>query len=92
MRTLTVEVPPELARLVEEKVASGQYASEGEVLLHGLRLLDDHAPWPSDDWLRSEVLPIVDACELDPSRLKTSEDVFQAIEARHGEEIRARRS
>jgi putative addiction module CopG family antidote len=37
MRTLTVELPAELARLVDERVASGRYADAGEVIRDALR-------------------------------------------------------
>lgn len=39
---MNVSLTPELERLVEEKVRSGQYASASEVVRAALRLLDRH--------------------------------------------------
>jgi antitoxin ParD1/3/4 len=42
MATMNVSLPSELAKQVEDLVASGQYGSASEVVRAGLRLLADH--------------------------------------------------
>ena len=38
---ITVTLPPELEAFVEERVASGRFATAGEVVREGLRLLEE---------------------------------------------------
>lgn len=38
---ITVTLPPELDAFVEERVASGRFATAGEVVREGLRLLEE---------------------------------------------------
>ena len=38
---MTVSLPPELQKVVAEKVASGAYRSESEVITHAVRLLKE---------------------------------------------------
>ena len=69
MRTtqqFSITLPHEMARLVRDKVASGEYATESEVLREGLRALsarDDAV----ERWLRDEVVPAARAMKRDPS-------------------------
>ena len=70
MRTtqqFSVTLPKEMAELVRAKVASGEYASESEVIRDGLRSLvaRDRA---IESWLRSEVVPVAEALANDPER------------------------
>lgn len=39
---MTITLTPEMKAIVEQKIQSGQYASADEVVLEGLRLLDEH--------------------------------------------------
>ena len=39
--TMTISLTPELERLINEKVQSGEYASANEVIREGLRLLEE---------------------------------------------------
>ena len=57
-RQLSITLPDELADAVKEKVASGEYATESEVIRDGLRALmaRDRAV---DDWLRGVVGPLL---------------------------------
>jgi antitoxin ParD1/3/4 len=70
MRTdlsLTITLPEEISEMVRFKVDSGEFASENEVVLEGLRtmsLRDNEL----ESWLNDEVLPAYDAIEADPSR------------------------
>jgi putative addiction module CopG family antidote len=85
MRTtqqLSVTLPTEMAHAVKEKVRSGEYASESEVIRDGLRTLfaRDRAV---ENWLREEVVPAYQAIKADPSRGRTAEE----IRARLAEEL-----
>ena len=77
MRTtqqMSITLPIELAVAVRAKVASGEYASESEVIRDGLRTLiaRDRAV---EHWLRGQVGPAFDALKADPSRAVTAAQV-----------------
>ena len=74
----SVTLPHEMAALVRAKVASGEYASESEVIRDGLRALGarDRA---LDDWLRQRALPAYDAYRADPSRGLSPDEVRASI-------------
>lgn len=78
----SVTLPNEMATQVKAKVASGEYASESEVIREGLRALQarDRAV---EQWLRSEVVSAYDALKDDPDRARTTEDVRSALAAEH---------
>jgi antitoxin ParD1/3/4 len=62
MRTtqqLSITLPVEMAKLVKDKVASGAYASESEVVREGLRALQER-DMVVERWLREEVVPTYD--------------------------------
>ena len=70
MRTtqqFSITLPTEMAGLVKAKVASGDYATESEVIRDGLRVLlaRDRA---MEHWLQTQVGPAHDALKADPSR------------------------
>ena len=77
MRTtkqLSITLPNNMADAVKERVSSGAYASESEVIREGLRAL--FAREEADEaWLRTEVVGSVEAMRNDPSRAITSEDM-----------------
>jgi putative addiction module CopG family antidote len=77
---LSITVPNEMAQLIRAKVASGEYASESEVVRDGLRALmaRDRAV---ESWLRAEVAPAYDALQADPSRGRSADDVRAALAA-----------
>ena len=79
---LSVTVPHEMAELIRAKVASGEYASESEVVRDGLRALmaRDRAV---ESWLQGEVAPAYDALQADPSRGRSADDVRAALAAEH---------
>ena len=70
MRTtqqFSVTLPHEMAIDVRARVASGEYASESEVIREGLRAL--HARDKAvEHWLRDQVVPAYRALTADPSR------------------------
>ncbi len=85
MRTtqqMSITLSNELARAVKEKVASGEYATESEVIRDGLRALmaRDRAV---ENWLRDEVAPAYDALKADPSRAVTAKRIRARLAAEH---------
>lgn len=85
MRTtqqMSITLPNELAVAVRAKVASGEYASESEVIRDGLRVLmaRDRAV---ERWLRSQVGPAYDALKSDPSRAVTATQIRARLAAEH---------
>lgn len=64
----SVTLPNDMARMVKSKVASGEYASESEVIRDGLRTLQarDRA---LEKWLRTDVAAAYDEAKADPSSL-----------------------
>jgi putative addiction module CopG family antidote len=85
MRTtqqMSITLPNELAAVVREKVASGKYASESEVIRDGLRVLmaRDRAV---ERWLREKVGPAYDALKADPSRAVTAAQVRARLAMEH---------
>ena len=62
MRTtqqMSITLPVEMAKLVKDKVASGAYASESEVVREGLRALQERDA-AVEKWLREDVAPTYD--------------------------------
>lgn len=77
MRTtqqFSVTMPLEMAEMVKSKVASGEYASESEVLREGLRSLmaRDKAV---EQWLRDVAVPAAVALKSDPDSALTVDQV-----------------
>jgi putative addiction module CopG family antidote len=89
-RQLSVTLPNEMADLVREKVASGEYASESEVIRDGLRALQarDRAV---EHWLRTEVVPAYDAIKADPARAIPIDEVRKTLARAHKQATKARR-
>lgn len=63
---LSVTLPDDLAEQVRAKVASGQYASESDVVIEALRTLED-CEQSVEQWLRTEVVRAYDELEADPA-------------------------
>jgi antitoxin ParD1/3/4 len=83
MRTtqqLSITLPNEMAEAVKAKVATGEYATESEVIRDGLRALmaRDRA---MQSWLREQVVPAYDALKADPSRGVTADRVRARLAA-----------
>ncbi len=77
-KQLSVTLPNEMAKEVAAKVASGEYASESEVIRDGLRALQarDKAV---EQWLTGDVSDIYDAMKADPSRTRSPSDVKASL-------------
>ena len=79
---LTITLPLEMAQMVKDKVSSGQYATESEVIRDGLRTLAARDA-AVDRWLREEVAPTMDALQKDPSLVSPLEDVRKRAALTH---------
>lgn len=80
-QSLSITLPLEMAQMVKAKVASGEYATESEVIRDGLRTLlaRDAA---IEKWLVEEVAPTLDEMEAHPDRLLSLEEVRKRLDAR----------
>lgn len=82
MRTtqqMSITLPVEMAKLVKEKVASGAYASESEVIRDGLRALQDRDA-AVEKWLREEVAPTYDRHKANPEQAKPLAEVVNQLQ------------
>jgi antitoxin ParD1/3/4 len=77
MRTtqqMSITLPNEMAEFVRAKVASGDYASDSEVLRDALRAMRERDR-AVEAWLRNEVVPAAQALRDDPSRALSVDQV-----------------
>jgi len=78
-RRLEIELPEDMAEAVSARVASGEFASESEVVATGLKLLDDRDADADDPeleaWLRTEVIAAYDEWKANPSGGMTLDQV-----------------
>lgn len=78
----SITLPNEMAEAVRAKVATGEYATESEVIRDGLRVLlaRDQAV---DNWLRKEVATAYDALKAEPSRAIGADEIKARLAARY---------
>jgi antitoxin ParD1/3/4 len=74
----SITLPNEMADVVKAKVASGEYATESEVIREGLRALIAHDR-AIEHWLRTEVTAAYDAIKADPSTTLTVDQVRTSL-------------
>lgn len=79
--SLSITLPHEMAKIVKEKVRSGAYATESEVVRDGLRALQTQEA-AVEEWLRSEGVARYDAFHRQP-RGRPAGAVFASLRARH---------
>lgn len=86
MRTtqqMSITLPNEMAAQIKSRVASGEYASESEVIREGLRALAarDHAV---EKWLSEQVVPAYEALKADPERGISGRQLRKKLAEEHG--------
>ena len=83
-RQMSITLPVEMVDSVRAKVASGDYASESEVIREGLRALEarDEAV---ERWLRTEVVVTYEEMKAHPERGIPAEEVRANIERMYAE-------
>lgn len=77
---MSITLPIEMATLVKNRVSSGDYASESEVIREGLRALQEREN-AVDQWLRREVAGTYDAHKADPTKAKPLDEAWTRVEA-----------
>jgi len=78
-RSLSVTLPDEMVRMVEAKVASGEYASESEVVRDGLNALASRAT-DAKAWLQEEIVTAYDDA-IGSGKTLSARDAWARIEA-----------
>ena len=81
---LTITLPPEMAAMVKAKVASGEYATDSEVIRDGLRTLQARDA-ALEKWLREEVVQSCKEYDADPSIGIPSEQIMDRVRAAYRE-------
>jgi antitoxin ParD1/3/4 len=77
-RQMSITLPNDMADMVASKVATGEYASDSEVIREGLRALkarDDAVT----QWLACEVGQAYDAIKSDPDRPVTADRIRERL-------------
>lgn len=87
---LSITLPNEMANLIRAKVATGEYASESEVIRDGLRVLlaRDRIV---EDWLQGQVAPSYDALKADPSRALSTSHVRTTLTTQYKRAVKKKR-
>lgn len=94
MRTtkqLSITLPTNMAEALKERVASGAYASESEVVRDGLRALFAREE-AVETWLRTEVVASYDELRNDPSRAIRSAEMRVHLAELHARRLSERDS
>jgi len=78
---ISVTLSDELSALVRARMASGDYASEGDVVREGLEMLADRDR-STEQWLRSEVVAAYEEWEADPTQSLSAAEIISSLAAR----------
>lgn len=78
---MSITLPLEMANLVKRRVASGDYASESEVIREGLRALQEREA-AVEHWLRTEVAVTYDAHKANPTAARSLDEAWEHLESR----------
>jgi len=77
---ISITLPHDMAAMVKAKVASGEYATESEVIRDGLRTLQARDA-AVESWLRNEVAKSYDEYAADPRIGIPAEEVMARLRA-----------
>ena len=81
-QSLSITLPHDMAQMVKDKVASGAYASESEVIRDGLRALQARDA-AIERWLHESVVPVFDRVMSGEEKLLETAEVFSELESRY---------
>ena len=90
-QAISVTLPHELVDMIKAKVASGEYATESEVVLDGLRSLKARDA-ALDQWLNDEVAKSYDEYNANPTIGIPAADVTAALDKRLKSRLASQRS
>ena len=79
-KRVTIDLPEDLVRFAEAKVAAGEYASLDAAIAAGVQGLQQ-ADAQLERLLRDEVAPDYDAWLANPDNVLTEDEVFDELEA-----------
>jgi putative addiction module CopG family antidote len=85
-QSLSITLPRDMAKTVKDKVASGAYATESEVIREGLRALNERDA-ALEDWLRTEGVARYDAYKRNPQAEPTKK-VFGDLRRHHAKRLK----
>lgn len=94
---ITITLPDEIVIAMQERVASGEYRNESEVILNSLEFLFEHDLSPHDgdpayeEWLRTEVVASINELSANPSSAISSDELRVRMAQRHAERVAERR-
>ena len=80
-RQMSITLPAAEAERVASRIASGRYASESDVILEGLRALDERDA-AVEEWLRTDVAATYDAHKANPHQARTLDEAWQRLDSR----------
>lgn len=79
-QSLTVSLPADMAEMIREKVASGEYDSESAVVEEGLLTLSERDA-ELETWLQEEVAPTIRALDEGEIGTMTLEEASRRLHA-----------
>src|ERR1035437_1442316 len=85
-QSLSITLPHDMAKAVKDRVTSGAYATESEVIREGLRALNERDA-ALENWLRTEGVARYDAYKRDP-RGQPAEKVLARLGHPHPKGVR----
>ena len=85
-QAISVTLPHDMAAMVKAKVASGEYATESEVIRDGLRTLQARDA-ALENWLRGEVAKSYDEFAADPNSGIPAGEVMERLRASYRERL-----
>lgn len=81
MTSLKITLPDEVARLIEDKVASGEYPNASAVVEDGLLSLQMRSD--DDRWVLAQLAPAYEAYRRDPASARPADEVFDGVQERY---------
>jgi putative addiction module CopG family antidote len=85
-QSLSITLPRNMAKTVKDKVASGAYATESEVIRDGLRALSERDA-ALEGWLRTEGVARYDAYRREPQS-EPAKKVFDELRRHNAKRIK----
>jgi antitoxin ParD1/3/4 len=80
--SLSITLPHELARMIRDKIDSGAYANESEVIQDGLRALQTRDA-VVERWLLDAVVPVYDRVASGEEKLLDVDEVVSGLLSRY---------